>query len=234
MSYSGGWDYCNAVPEGLPGTGWHLPTAWELVTLVDYGRKCPMWDAILGTDCGSNQMLWSSTVRSDSTVTFLDYAHGTLAGMVASSPVHVRCVRTSVDAVVPVDWSRMAWDDEAATDRLTGLVWQRKPLLDAADWKTALASCVALGNGWRLPTVNELASLLHFESNACRAWPPHFGTDCGLASAFWSSTVLPATGISAYVVDYAVRTVTTHSIYQADVAVRCVRPAQDAAGESVP
>ncbi|HWP57958.1 MAG TPA: DUF1566 domain-containing protein [Candidatus Acidoferrales bacterium] len=67
------------------------------------------------------------------------------------------------------------WNSQAVLDRETGLVWERSPLhpsvfpLPSGDsgertWEQALTRCVDLsvGNrkGWRLPTVQELASLL--------------------------------------------------------------------------
>jgi hypothetical protein len=60
------------------------------------------------------------------------------------------------------------------SDRITGLEWLRDPALvlsalagtDRLDWEAALSFCETLvfeGHGdWRLPNVNELASLLHF------------------------------------------------------------------------
>jgi hypothetical protein len=59
------------------------------------------------------------------------------------------------------------WNSEAVLDRETGLVWQRSPLpgLRAEPWVSASAVCnaiVADGNrrGWRVPTIQELASLV--------------------------------------------------------------------------
>ena len=55
------------------------------------------------------------------------------------------------------------WNSEAVLDRETGLVWERSPATAGASWSSAVSRCVTrrTGNrfGWRLPTVNELASL---------------------------------------------------------------------------
>jgi hypothetical protein len=53
----------------------------------------------------------------------------------------------------------------AVLDRETGLVWERTPSPEPTTWRGAQTSCnefVTIGNrlGWRLPTVNELASLI--------------------------------------------------------------------------
>lgn len=52
------------------------------------------------------------------------------------------------------------WNNEAVLDRETGLVWQRSPGLGGS-WTVGLCIDETTGNrgGWRLPTVNELASL---------------------------------------------------------------------------
>lgn len=59
------------------------------------------------------------------------------------------------------------WNSEAVLDRETGLVWERSPGSAESDrqiWAQALSHCnnITVGSrkGWRLPTTQELASLL--------------------------------------------------------------------------
>ena len=56
------------------------------------------------------------------------------------------------------------WNNEAVLDRKTGLVWERSANKRFANWAGAQQHCenLALGhhNGWRLPTIQELVSLV--------------------------------------------------------------------------
>ncbi len=55
-------------------------------------------------------------------------------------------------------------NNEAVLDRKTGLVWEKSPNTSFANWSGAQQRCdsLALGNhrDWRLPTIQELASLV--------------------------------------------------------------------------
>ena len=56
------------------------------------------------------------------------------------------------------------FNTEAVLDKETGLVWERSPNKNAVAWPNARLMCAqkAVGGrgGWRLPTFNELASLV--------------------------------------------------------------------------
>jgi hypothetical protein len=56
------------------------------------------------------------------------------------------------------------WGNAAVLDKETGLVWERAPSRSKFDWKNAQYYCnnlsVANRKGWRVPTVQELASLV--------------------------------------------------------------------------
>src|SRR5580704_13425546 len=55
-------------------------------------------------------------------------------------------------------------NSDAVLDRETGLVWEKSPSASSVDWVSAHDHCnqLIVGNrkGWRLPTVQELASLV--------------------------------------------------------------------------
>ena len=97
----------------------------------------------------------------------------------------------------------------AVLDRETQLVWQRSPDRDDISWFNALAHCYqkevgrdTRRKGWRLPTIEELASLVD-TSNSSPALPT--GHPFTLTSAqenfhYWSATTNASSGL-AWVVD---------------------------------
>jgi hypothetical protein len=85
---------------------------------------------------------------------------------------------------VPPAWSSilspaarfvLALNDEAVLDKETGLVWEKSPVETHMTWYVAVEYCTKkeLGGrlGWRLPTVEELASLID-SSQSDPALPP--------------------------------------------------------------
>jgi hypothetical protein len=60
---------------------------------------------------------------------------------------------------------RFVRDGECITDLLTGLTWVRTPDINIRDWHAALSFANSTSycgqNGWRLPSINELQSLIH-------------------------------------------------------------------------
>jgi hypothetical protein len=66
-----------------------------------------------------------------------------------------------------------AFNGEAVLDKETGLVWERSPHTKPLDWDAAKQLCyrknVGGRQGWRLPAIHELASLVDPNSPAGRA-----------------------------------------------------------------
>jgi hypothetical protein len=85
----------------------------------------------------------------------------------------------------------------AVLDKETGLVWERSPSYTDEPWDIAVVLCHALEIGgrfgWRLPTVEELASLID-RSQASPALPedhPFLNIQFGSGDTYWTRTVHP-------------------------------------------
>jgi len=82
----------------------------------------------------------------------------------------------------------------AVLDRETGLVWEKSPDTTGREWQVAQFHCNqrTVGNrkGWRLPTIQELASLVDpTQSNP--ALPPGHPFQYVQSSFYWSATTSP-------------------------------------------
>ena len=83
-------------------------------------------------------------------------------------------------------------NNQAVLDRETGLVWQRSPL-GVDEWSDANTKCIrsTVGNraGWRLPTINELGSVLDPSATAVPAFPSgHPFTGFNADEDMWTAT----------------------------------------------
>jgi hypothetical protein len=84
------------------------------------------------------------------------------------------------------------WNNEAVFDRMTGLVWERSPNKTFSNWVGAHERCEALelGNhgGWRLPTIEELASLVDPSVPSPGPTLPPGHPFTVMSSFYWSAT----------------------------------------------
>lgn len=89
-----------------------------------------------------------------------------------------------------------AFNKEAVFDKETGLVWEQSPSPSTFTWFTALAHCYDLEvggrKGWRLPTIEELASLVDTSVLGSPKLPAGhpFSSDVQSSSFYWSATTL--------------------------------------------
>ena len=118
------------------------------------------------------------------------------------------------------------WANAAVLDRETGLVWERSPLAPCENvilcspavdpgtrtWNAAQARCnigLTVGNrgGWRLPTLQELRSLVDYDpgdSNHPRLPPGHpfLNVQSSAGSSYWSVTTDTSCGICLFNVSF--------------------------------
>jgi Protein of unknown function (DUF1566) len=107
-----------------------------------------------------------------------------------------------------------SYNDQAVLDKETGLVWEQSPSSAHHTWLDAQVSCniKAVGNrrGWRLPTIQELASLIDptVSSTDATLPPGHPFSNVqssvsgarGGTSLYWSATTRASVPSTAWVV----------------------------------
>jgi Tfp pilus assembly protein FimT len=77
---------------------------------------------------------------------------------------------------------------DTVTDNQTGLIWATRPQNLITNWTAATAACAAIGDGWRLPTINEFTNLLDkTRTPALPAGHPFKGIR---VEQYWASDVL--------------------------------------------
>ncbi len=90
----------------------------------------------------------------------------------------------------------------AVLDRETGLVWEKSPSTSTFTWLNAQFHCnqftVATRKGWRLPTIQELASLVD-SSQVSPALPGGHPLTNVQSSFYWSATTFAGGASSAWV-----------------------------------
>lgn len=112
-------------------------------------------------------------------------------------------------------------------DRRTKLVWQRAPLPDHMNWATADLACKAIlsdGGKWRLPTMNELQTIVDVGASApaidTTAFPST-PTD----AAYWTSTPYVGAPGAYWTLTFAIGR-TSQTQQTEPLLVRCVSEAQ--------
>jgi len=121
---------------------------------------------------------------------------------------------TNWDKKIP-DASRfkLVLDGEAVLDRETGLVWERSPGTEVMSWYTASYLCYQkrLGQrmGWRLPTVEELTSLLDLSNSSPALNPSHpfINVQSGF---YWSLTTSASVSSNAWIVSVYYGSIDVH------------------------
>jgi hypothetical protein len=91
-------------------------------------------------------------------------------------------------------------------DRETGLVWEQTPSVSTMDWDSAVRHCyertvtgeVGASKGWRLPTVEELMTLVE-PTIVIPAYLPFEHPFLGISGIFWTATTDPSFATEAYV-----------------------------------
>jgi hypothetical protein len=161
---------------------WRLPTRVEMASIVDFARTGDAIDTTAFPKEPSGYYRtdsdWYETITGQNTSGF-SWIYGMSSGFTSNayakttSMAYARCVRgngsgegQSVFAVAPPNQYTAASGE--VTDNYTGLIWQQADSAAPAGaavipWSGAAGYCASLGlNGhtWRVPSINELATLV--------------------------------------------------------------------------
>ena len=97
----------------------------------------------------------------------------------------------------PCPFPPIAW---GVLDKETGLIWEKRPSGKHGDWYDAVAYCYrrSVGGrmGWRLPTIEELTSLLDPNKKEGIALPDGHPFSNIQSTTYWSATTLADTSTS--------------------------------------
>jgi Protein of unknown function (DUF1566) len=156
--------YC--AGQALPGSGWRVPTRIELESITDHTRTSPAINvtAFPGTPAAFFLTSTPWAVRT-APVWGTNFYEG-LSSNNVTPPARVRCVRGNGDGDLPATPPPNQYTVVATgevQDNYTKLIWEQATHQPAMDFATASALCSGLalnGHSFRLPTVNELSTLV--------------------------------------------------------------------------
>jgi hypothetical protein len=111
-------------------------------------------------------------------------------------------VSFAASPVIPPAWSQnleakkrfvLVLQGQGVLDKETGLVWEQSPDATARHWDDAVSYCytkyAGKRNGWRLPTMEELSSLIDQEQRpALPIGHPFSNIQAGPGQYYWTST----------------------------------------------
>jgi hypothetical protein len=187
-------DYCQSLILG-GYQDWRVPTLIELVSIVDDSTSNPStYPSFAATP---PVVFWSATPTAGvpANAWAVTFSNGEFLASQMSNAHHIRCVRSGPrDPVTPYTFSV-----GTVTDHETQLVWQQS----SATPKTredANTQCKTRGPGWRLPTKNELLSLVDSSRSGPAADPL---AQLDTPGEGYYQTATRSTETNGWVVDFA-------------------------------
>lgn len=165
-------NYCENLTIG-GFDDWRLPTPNELATIIDFGKNSPAADEKFSNPTGSRINFWTSaeslySTAGDPRIWLVNFTTGAVEEG-DNHAKYVRCVRGEELEEPSFSILNEGDAEEIVFDSVHNLHWTKNPAA-AVNWRLALSYCVNLEyngeTGWRLPTVNELATILDYSRKA--------------------------------------------------------------------
>ncbi|MEI6806834.1 MAG: DUF1566 domain-containing protein, partial [Myxococcaceae bacterium] len=224
MNQTAALAYCNTLSLPSFSAGWRLPKVKELATLVDY--SVPYGNLMMDVTVFAGEPangFWSSTLRAVSTgVWYIAFDIGIVDGDGLTNLVsngYVSCVR--VLPLLLAVWNqaggayadttnqlgRYAASAGIVNDTLTNIQWEQTASAGTMDWTKAATYCAAQTtgglNGWRVPNIAELESLVDYTISYTSSTPGINAIFTGTpTSYFWSSILLVGSPGQVWYVSY--------------------------------
>ncbi len=171
MTWSEARVYCDTF-SAAGHEDWRLPTIVELATIFDRTKAQPAVNTNVFGETPQLQWVWTATQFADNSNSA--WAGYNLVGLLDHSLIDlkraVRCVRGDGELFLR-KFPHFELGEGGATvkDQWTGREWRRALSTAQKSLGGATGSCYDLelgGTGWRLPTVNELLTLVVYEHAA--------------------------------------------------------------------
>ena len=202
---------------------WRLPTPQELASLVDHGVT-PLVTPVLeqtffASEPGDSYWTATPVAPDPASAWSVEFAHGVATYINKTTSARVRLVRST--APTPPQYEAHVADG-TVSDHFTGLMWRKcsdgyagstcTGAPGSYTWQQALqrvqmvnASPATLGQGysdWRLPSRNELQSILAYANNNPALTAEFMGT-----GSHWTSTPYAGDASKSWFVDFTSGTV---------------------------
>jgi hypothetical protein len=181
--------YCACLSlDGIGG--WRLPSRIELASIADSTIANPSIDSIAFPGTPSESFWSSSVLSSDPMLAYLVYfANGHTSYVDLGYTYRVRCTRSPPPPMAAPP-GRYTIGSGTVLDTQTKLTWQQMIPTASYTWSDAKTYCAGLsldGTGWRLPSINELQTIVDESTN-----PAIDGATFPMTPSeyFWSSTAV--------------------------------------------
>ncbi len=178
-------EYCSSLEYG-GYSDWRLPSPEEFATIIDFGKQPAVDSDKLPMPKTSNKNFWTRTELASSNLAnpkfwYVNFSNGETVDD-EDNAKYVRCVRGS-----QIEKPQFKVLSETVEDTVHNLIWTKDVNSTLSTWEAALNYCQTLEYGghsdWRLPSINELASILDYSQKEPASQFPDL-----TSTYFWSST----------------------------------------------